>query len=175
MTLWGRLEHRAERLPEECWVQIRVIVQRHGVILRQIIIGNQTRLAKGVEPVALANLREGEVVGIIFRAACAGHVADDTIYASPECVMNESMSSSSAWPQSSPKGSMQQAPADSESGYCYSDPPRRNTSFDSSDDVPLLLMRQRLRPEVVDSRETNTRGCEGIDPSPVTSAGHSWL
>lgn len=114
-------------------------------------------------------------MGITFRAACASNLRAGTIYARPEFVMNESMSSASAWPQSSPHGSLQQAPADPESGYCCSDPPRRNASFDSSDDVPLLLIRQLLRPEVVDSGEANTRCCEQNDPTPVISAGYPWL
>lgn len=100
MTIWGRLEHITERLPEERWVQIRTVVPTKGAILRRIIIGNQTHIARGIEPVALANLREGEVVGITFRTAYAGLVTADTIYARPEFVMNESKSSSSAWLQS---------------------------------------------------------------------------
>jgi hypothetical protein len=118
-TIWGRLERIAEGLPEGRWVQVRTAVPGSGTILTCIIIGEQTRIARGIEQVSLANLREGEFVGITFRAARAGVVKADTIYARPEFVMSESKSSSSAWPQTSAQGSMQQAPAGPESVCCY--------------------------------------------------------
>jgi len=156
-TIWGRLEEIAEGRPEGWWVQIRTAVPGNGVILTRIAIGEQTRIARGIKQVALANLREGEVVGITFRAACAGLVTADTIYARPEFVMRESKSHSSAWSQTSAQGSMQQAPAGPKSVCCCSDQPSMNTGSSALDDTFLMLMRQPLRPEARDSVEVNAR------------------
>lgn len=78
MMVWGRLEHIAGKLTERGWVQIRTVVPRDSAILRHIIIGNQTRILRGIEPASLANLREGEIVGSTFLAARAGVVTADT-------------------------------------------------------------------------------------------------
>jgi hypothetical protein len=156
-TIWGRLERIAEGRPEDRWVQVGTVVPGNGVILARIIIGEQTRIARGIEQVALTNLREGEVVGITFRAARAGLVTADTIYARPEFVMSESKSHSSAWSQKSTQGSMQQAPAGPESVCCCSDQPSMNTSSGALDDILLMFMRQPLRPEARDSVEVNAR------------------
>ncbi|MGE0468929.1 MAG: hypothetical protein AB7L09_21795 [Nitrospira sp.] len=90
-TIWGRLEQIAEG---RC-VQVRTAMPGNAAILIRIIIGKQTRIARGVEQVPLANLREGEFVGVTFRAACTGLVNADTIYAQPEFVMSEAKSPSS--------------------------------------------------------------------------------
>ncbi len=108
-TIWGRLEQIAEGRPEGRWVQVRTAVPGNGAILTRIIIGKQTCIVRGIEQVALANLREGEVVGITFRAARAGRVTAGIIYARPEFVMSESKCPSSVSPQTSSQGSMQAA------------------------------------------------------------------
>ncbi|MGZ8365552.1 MAG: hypothetical protein ACXW37_04305 [Nitrospira sp.] len=159
-TIWGRLEQIVEGRPEARWVQLRTAVPGNGAILTRISIGERTRIARGIEQVALANLREGEVVGITFRAARAGLVTADSIYARPEFVMSEmseSKSPSSAWPQKSAPGSMQQAPPDPESVCCCSDQPSMNTGSSALDVIVLTLMRQPLRPEAGKSIETNAR------------------
>gem|GEM_PF-5289961 len=150
-TIWGRLEQIAEGRPEGRWVQVRTAVPGNGAILARIIIGEQTRIARGIEQVPLANLREGEVVGITFRAARAGLVKADLIYARPEFVMSRSKSPSSAWPQTSAQGSMQQAPAGPESVCCCSDRPSMNTGSSALDDIFLMFMSQSLTPEASDS------------------------
>lgn len=167
-TIWGRLERIAEGLPEGRWVQVRTAVPGSGTILTRIIIGEQTRIARGIEQVSLANLREGEFVGITFRAARAGVVKADTIYARPEFVMSESKSSSSAWPQTSAQGSMQQAPAGPESVCCYSDQSSMNAGSGGLDDILLMLMSQPPRPEASDGVAANAKLRDLIDPSPFT-------
>lgn len=134
-TIWGRLEQIAEGLPEGRWVQVRTAVPGNGAILTRIIIGEQTRIARGIEQVPLANLREGEFVGVTFRAARAGLVKADLLYARPEFVMSESNSPSSAWPQASSQGSMQQASAGPESFCCCSDLPSMTTGSVALDDA----------------------------------------
>lgn len=91
-TIWGRLEQIAEGLSEERWVQVRTAVPGNGAILTRIIIGEQTRITRGIEQVPLANLREGEFVGVTFRAACAGLVKADLLYAQPEFAMSQRLS-----------------------------------------------------------------------------------
>ncbi|NGZ03906.1 MAG: hypothetical protein CV090_12760 [Nitrospira sp. WS238] len=100
-TIWGRLEHITEGLPEGRWVRVRTAVPGNGAILTRILIGERTCIARGIEQVPLANLREGEVVGITFRAAQAGLVKADFLFARPEFVMSESKFSFSAWSQTS--------------------------------------------------------------------------
>ena len=159
-TIWGRLEQIAEGRPEGRWVQVRTAMPGNGAILTRIVIGEQTRIARGIEQVALANLREGEVVGITFRAARAGLVKADTIYARPEFVMRESKSHSSAWSQTSAQGSMQQAPAGPESVCCCAEQPSINTGSGALDDILLTLMRLPLWTGAGESVETNARLCE---------------
>lgn len=134
-TIWGRLEQIAEGLPEGRWVQVRTAVPGNAAILTRIIIGEQTRIARGVEQVPLANLREGEIVGVAFRAARAGLVKADLLYARPAFAMSESKSPSSAWPQMSARGSMQQVSAGPESGCCCSDQRSMNTGSGALDDA----------------------------------------
>lgn len=155
-TIWGRLEQIAEGRPEGRWVQVRTTMPGNGAILTRIIIGGQTRIARGIEQVALANLREGEFVGIT-RAARAGLVTADTIYARPEFVMSESKSPSSAWPQTSSQDSMQQAPSGPESVCCCSNQPGMNTDSDALDAISLMFMRQPLRPKTSDGVEAKVR------------------
>lgn len=127
--IWGRLERIAEGLPDDRWVQVRTAVPGNGAVLTRIIIGEQTRIARGVEPVALSDLREGEFVGVTFRAARTGLVKADTIYAQPEFAMSESKSPSSVQTQRALKNSTQQATSDSVSVSCFSDQPRMDTGF----------------------------------------------
>lgn len=136
-TIWGRLERIAEGLPDDRWVQVRTAVPGSGAILTRIIIGEQTRIARGVEQMALSDLREGEFVGVTFRAARTGLVKADTIYAQPEFVMSESKSPSS----------VRQTTGDPKSICCFSDQPSMDTGSGTLDDVFLTLMRQPLRPE----------------------------
>jgi len=156
-TIWGRLERIAEGLPEGRWVQVRAAMPGSGAILTRIIIGEQTRIARGIEQVPLANLREGEFVGVTFRGARAGLVKADTIYARPEFVISESKSPSSAWPQTSTQDSMQQAPAGPESVCCCSNQPGMNTDSDALDAIFLMFMRQPLRPKTSDGVKAKVR------------------
>lgn len=156
-TIWGRLEQIAEGLPEGRWVQVRTAVPGNAAILTRIIIGAQTRIARGIEQVPLANLREGEIVGVAFRAARAGLVKADTIYARPAFATIESKSPSSAWPQPSAQGAMPQTSAGPASGGCCSDQPSRNTGSSALDDICLMFLSQPLMPEACDRVEAKVR------------------
>jgi hypothetical protein len=156
-TIWGRLERIAEGLPDDRWVQVSTAMPGSGAILTRIIIGEQTRIVRGIEQMALANLREGEIVGVTFRAARAGLVKADTIYARPAFAMSESKSPSSAWPQPSAQGSMPQASAGPASGGCCSDQPSMNTGSSALDDILLMFMSQPLMPEARDRVEAKVR------------------
>ncbi len=156
-TIWGRLERIAEGLLDYRWVQVRTVVPGSGAILARIIIGEQTLITRGMERVALSNLREGEFVEVTFRSARTGLVKAETIYAQPEPVMNASTCPSSVSPEMSSQSSMLQATGDPESVCCFSDQPSMDTGSGALDDVLLTLMRQTLRPEAGDSVETNAR------------------
>jgi hypothetical protein len=155
-TIWGRLERIAEGRPEDRWVQVGTVVPGNGVILARIIIGEQTLITRGIEQVALSNLREGEFVEVTFRAARTGLVKAETIYAQPEPVMSASTCPSSVSPHMNSQSSMLQAIGDHES-VCCSDQPSMNTGSSALDDTFLMFMSQPLRSEARDSVEANTR------------------
>ena len=157
ITIWGRLEQDATDHPNDRCVQIRTIVPGSAAIRTYVLVDGKTLIARGTEQVALSSLREGEFVEVAFRAARTGLVKADAIYAQPEPVMSQPTSQSSARPQSSSQGSMQQALADPESACFCSDQPRMNTGSDPLDDILSTLMRQPLRSEAVDRVGTNAR------------------
>lgn len=156
-TIWGRLERIAEGRPEDRWVQVGTIVPGNGVILARIIIGEQTLITRGIEQVALSNLREGEVVEVTFRAARTGLVKAETIYAQPKPVMSASTCPSSVSPHMNSQSSMLQAIGDPESVCCCSDQPSMNTGSGALDDIFLMFMSQPLRLKAGDSVETSAR------------------
>ena len=156
-TIWGRLERIAEGRPEDRWVQVGTVVPGNGVILARIIIGEQTLITRGIEQVALSNLREGEFVEVPFRAARTGLVKAETLYAQPEPVMSASICPSSVSPHINSQSSMLQAIGDPESVCRCSNQPSMNTGSSALNDTFLMFMSQPLRSEARDSVEANTR------------------
>lgn len=67
--IWGHLERIAKYFPEDRWVQVRTVVLGNVAIRARVFVDENTRIARGIEQVALSNLREGELVEVIFRSA----------------------------------------------------------------------------------------------------------
>jgi hypothetical protein len=85
---------------------------RKCAIRTRVFVDENTRIARGIEQVALSNLREGELVEVIFRSARTGIVKADTIYVRPEPAKKESQCPSSLSPQTNSQSSMQQTHPD---------------------------------------------------------------
>ena len=111
-TIWGHLERIAEYLPEERWVQVRTVVPGNVAIRIRVFVDENTHIARGIEEVALSNLREGEFVEVIFRSARTGLVKADTIYVRPESAKKESQCPSWVSPQTNSQSPMQQTHPD---------------------------------------------------------------
>jgi len=111
-TIWGHLERIAKNLPEERWVQVRTVVPGNVAIRVRVSVDENTHIARGIEPVALSNLQEGEFVEVFFRSACTGLVKADTIYVRPEPALNESQCPTSVPPQMNSLSSMHQTHPD---------------------------------------------------------------
>ena len=110
--IWGHLERIAKYFPEDRWVQVRTVVLGNVAIRTRVFVDENTRIARGIEQVALSNLREGELVEVIFRSARTGIVKADTIYVRPEPAKKESQCPSSFSPQTNSQSSMQQTHPD---------------------------------------------------------------
>ncbi|HSA86549.1 MAG TPA: hypothetical protein VLE46_10230 [Nitrospira sp.] len=104
-TIWGRLERIAKDLPKGRRVEVRTVVPGSIAIRTHVLVDEQTLIARGIEQVALSNLREGEFVEVTFRSARTGLVKADAIYAQPEPVMSESKCPSSVSPQTNSESS----------------------------------------------------------------------
>lgn len=100
-TIWGRLERIVKDPPKGRWVQVKAIVPGSVAIHTRIFVDEKTLIARGMEQVALSDLREGEFVEVTFRSARTGLVKADTICAQVEPGISESKSSPAVPPETS--------------------------------------------------------------------------
>jgi hypothetical protein len=108
-TIWGRLERIAKDPPKGRWLQVITVVPGSVAIRTRIFVDEKILIARGIEEVALSDLREGEFVEVTFRSARSGLVKADTICAQVEPGISESKSSPAKPPETSSQSSMQAA------------------------------------------------------------------
>lgn len=156
-TIWGCLERIVKDLPESRWVQVRTVMPGNVAIRTRIFVDEKTLIARGIEQVALSNLREGEFVEVTFRPARTGLVKADTIYAQREPVMSESNPSSSVPTQTSSQSSMQQGHAVRNQSAASQANGARTPVPGTLSDVFFDFDRATLRLEARATLETNAR------------------
>ncbi len=83
-TIWGHLEHVDELSARAPHIQVRTVLSG-GIVMRvRATIGAQTHIARGIEPVEVSGLREGEFVEVSYRQGREGRLEAETIYVRPE-------------------------------------------------------------------------------------------
>jgi hypothetical protein len=83
-TVWGHLEKLDELSVPAPNIQVRTILPEGTVLRVRAKIGAQTIIARGIKPVDLSDLREGEFVEVSYRHGRDGRLDADTIYVRPE-------------------------------------------------------------------------------------------
>jgi hypothetical protein len=83
-TIWGHLERVDELSVPAPNIQVRTILPDGTVLRVRAKIGAQTIVARGIEPVDVSDLREGEFVEVSYRHSREGWLDADTVYVRPE-------------------------------------------------------------------------------------------
>lgn len=83
-TIWGHLEHVDELSARAPHIQVKTVLPG-GIVMRvRNKIGAQTLMARGIEPVEVSGLREGEFVEVSYQQGREGRLEADAIYVRPE-------------------------------------------------------------------------------------------
>lgn len=83
-TIWGYIEKVDELMARAPHIQVRTLLPGGIVIRVRANIGAQTLIARGIEPVDVSGLREGEFVEVSYRHGKGGRLDANTIYVRPE-------------------------------------------------------------------------------------------
>jgi len=83
-TIWGHIEKVDELSVPSPSIQVRTILSGGTVLQVRAKIGPKTLIARGIEPVDLADLRKGEFVEVSYRHGRDGKLDADTVYVRPE-------------------------------------------------------------------------------------------
>jgi hypothetical protein len=83
-TIWGQLEGTDELSVRTPHIQVRTSLPGGIVIRVRAKIGAQTLIARGIEPVAVSSLRNGEFVELSYQHSREGRLEAETIYVRPE-------------------------------------------------------------------------------------------
>lgn len=85
-TVGGTLEQRHHDGVPDQWVQARTILLGGVMIRIRTVIDSQTIVARGIEPVALLSLREGESVEVTYHCGRNGYLVAHTVSVWPDAV-----------------------------------------------------------------------------------------
>ena len=82
-TIWGILERVEYDDPGNQGIQVRTLLPGGVAIHIRALIEKQTTIARGVERVDLANLKEGEFVEVTYHHGHRGFMEAETVYVHP--------------------------------------------------------------------------------------------
>ncbi len=83
-TIWGHLENVDTAPARTSHIQVRTLLPG-GIVIRVCAnIGTQTLIERGIEPVEVSGLWEGEFVEVSYRQGYDGRLEAETIYVRPE-------------------------------------------------------------------------------------------
>ncbi len=85
-TVWGTIESIHHDGAGDQWVQVRTVLLGGITIRIRAVIDSQTIVARGIEPVALSSLREGESVEVTYQCGRNGFLEAETVYVQPDAV-----------------------------------------------------------------------------------------
>lgn len=85
-TVWGTIEQRYYDGARDHWVQVRTVLLGGVTIRIRAVIDSQTIMARGIEPVALSSLREGESVEVTYHCGRNGFLMANTVYVRPDAI-----------------------------------------------------------------------------------------
>lgn len=85
-AVWGTIESMHRDGAGDQWVQVRTILSGSVTIRIRAVIDSQTIVARGIEPVALSSLREGESVDVTYHCGRNGFLVAHIVYVRPEFV-----------------------------------------------------------------------------------------
>jgi hypothetical protein len=83
-TIWGYLEKVEELSAPAPHIQVKTSLPGGTALRVRAKIGAQTLIARGIEPVDVSDLREGEFVEVSYRYGGEGWLDADAIYVLPE-------------------------------------------------------------------------------------------
>lgn len=83
-TIWGHLEKVDEQSALAPHIQVRTSLPGGTALRVRAKIGVETLIARGIVPVDVSDLREGEFVEVSYRYGGEGWLDADTIYVRPK-------------------------------------------------------------------------------------------
>ena len=83
-TIWGYLEKVEELSTPAPNIQVTTVLPDGTVLRVRAKIGPETLIARGIKPIAMSGLWEGEFVELSYRQGREGWLDADTIYVRPD-------------------------------------------------------------------------------------------